>query len=156
MHGVISNRDYLPLLGGNQEQQQNNLQWLEFSWKTSTNNSKRGFSCSVLGVLLDSLWLLGEALSVQMGDFFKFCVYIYMHTLVCNFRWIANDIIFMIFSNFLLLPCWFPPLSLVKARLSHFFCFLPLCCPSLPRMVSVSFSDCRLYVHIWRFGLLHF
>ena len=29
------------------------------SWETLTNNSKEGFSCLVLGILLDGLWLLG-------------------------------------------------------------------------------------------------
>jgi len=50
---------------------------LEVSWTTLTNNSNEGFTCLVLGLLLDGLWLDGH-----LGHLFKLYMYIYILTYV--------------------------------------------------------------------------
>lgn len=50
-------------------------------WTTLTSNSKEGFSCLVLGFLLDSGQLLGEALPVYKENLFKVYTQTYMHSI---------------------------------------------------------------------------
>lgn len=45
---------------------------LEVSWTTLTNNSNEGFTCLVLGFLLNGLWLDGH-----LGHLFKLYMYMY-------------------------------------------------------------------------------
>lgn len=69
VHSVFSTRDLaippLRAAKGNS----NNLYILGACWTTLTNNTKEGFLCLVLGVLLGSPWLLEGSLSAQMRKF---------------------------------------------------------------------------------------
>ena len=67
VHGVCSNRDLPSTSGGQLWAIEISYMFCE-SWATLINNSKEGFSCLILELLLDGLWLLGTALPSQ--DFF--------------------------------------------------------------------------------------
>lgn len=50
---------------------------LGISWTALANNSKEGFLCLIMGLLLSGLWFLEGGLSVQMRNVCQNYVYIY-------------------------------------------------------------------------------
>jgi hypothetical protein len=65
VHGVFSNRDLPSSSEGQPMATAKACNGLGVSWTSLSNNPKGGFSCQVLGFLLDNRWLWGRTLSVQ-------------------------------------------------------------------------------------------
>lgn len=68
--GVFSNRNLLSTSGRQPRAVAVACIVLAASWTTVTNNSKEGFSCPVLGSLLDGIWILEGSLLAYMRKFY--------------------------------------------------------------------------------------
>lgn len=148
VHDIFSSRDLPSTSGGNQFQQQY-AAYLGSLLDSLTNNSKKGFSCLIIGFLLVILALLLEKASsaqIFLKKSLKFYFYIYIKIIFIidfNFRQLVNSVIPCSFSRH---PHWYfthLPTSLFTSPLP----FVPLSNHLYPAVSPLPSSRLLLYLH---------